>query len=114
MGRISKYEIVRTEDIFSDEEIMDLRINESYIDKMFQSLETQNSLLAKMLLIRNSMDCELCRRRAKYVKRKIVPEGSILTCTRPCNFTKNIRGGSIFKGCRLKMQAIFKILYRYK
>lgn len=115
MGRKSSKEIVRGENIWTEDEIYDLEINEIYIEEAFQSPEVASVFLARLGVIQNIAYCDYCPNGTKmrFVKRSSNSDGFIWNCTKPCTSSKSIRSKTLFEICRLKMKKIMKIIYKY-
>lgn len=115
MPRFSTMEIVKEEEILLRDEIIDMRISESFLYDVFADKSLQNLFLAKIGIFKNSFFCGRCSdgTKLKYIKRKPSPDGFHWVCRRTCRFTTSIRKDSVFEESRLDMRTIFFIMYKY-
>jgi hypothetical protein len=99
MARRSLQQIVRTEDIYSTEDIIAIKINEAFIDSMFTQSQTANVILSKMGIFKNNMICNKCNsdQPMSYTKRKDSPEGFHWKYKRPCTHSCSLKKGSFLK-----------------
>lgn len=108
-------EIENEEKMLSEQELLDLKISEAYLNNIFSDKKSQNCFLASIGIFKNSRTCERCMdgSRLKYVKRKPSPDGFYWVCRKTCRFTSSVRKDSLFSETRLAMRTIFFIMYKY-
>ncbi|KAG0436564.1 hypothetical protein DMUE_4160 [Dictyocoela muelleri] len=109
MVRNTTKEIVNPEKIYTDKEILNLKITESSKHCIFSSDITRNVFLARLGLLCNTMICQRYKNGVlmSYVKRKSSCDGYHWVCKRSCCFSCNLRNNSVFSGTRLTMKYIF-------
>lgn len=115
MSKITRNEIVRPEEILSQQEVLDARINEAYLDNVFENPDSTNRWLAKHRLIPNERECMLCHNNVKmsYIKNNKKIDGFQWTCKRPCKNVCSIKKDSFFFGSKLELKTLLKIIYKY-
>ncbi|KAG0435040.1 hypothetical protein DMUE_4915 [Dictyocoela muelleri] len=115
MVRESVRRILDDGKLCSNEEIMNIKLTELHLNRIFSNAASQNSFLSKIGIIKKKFLCPKCNDGTYlcYKKRKQAPDGYHWTCIRKCRFSYSIRYNSIFQNSRLPMRTIFFIFYKY-
>ena len=115
MVRRSLYTIVETSNLFTDDEILETKINEAYLSTVFDDCTLQNQFLASCGIIDNEKRCDLCEGTPlmSYIKDKHAIDGYKWVCRRPCKNTHSIRYNSFFYNSKASFKTLFKIFYKY-
>ncbi|KAG0422304.1 hypothetical protein DMUE_6221, partial [Dictyocoela muelleri] len=94
------------EKISTEEDLKELKINESFRYSLFSDNATQNKFLARSGIFKNTIDCDKCHTETElcYIKRNSSPDGFYWICRKPCRFSTSIRTKSVFEGSRLDMR----------
>lgn len=99
MPRIRKTSIVNDEILFLNDDILEIRISESFICNIFSDNKDGNEFLAKCKWIWNKQSCELCEESPllSYVKDNSTIDGFRWRCKKTCSYSASIRKNSFLK-----------------
>ncbi|KAG0435013.1 hypothetical protein DMUE_4932 [Dictyocoela muelleri] len=110
MVRNSKTKIIEERLFISESEIMDLKLLKRYLKNNFSPLLLQNELLSRLVLIKNTMDCDECQIMMRYVQRKSSLGGYVCICRKPCYRSKSYKI-ILFLNSKLKIE-LFLVCYK--
>lgn len=115
MTRISNYKIVNEENLFTKEEVLEMKINEAYLERIFDNSKMCLEFLAKCHLIPNERFCKMCppNRPLSIIKNTRCVDGFIWSCKRPCTYSCSIRTDTVFYDSKLNFKKIISIIYKY-
>lgn len=117
MKRENPKYIIEEEQILTTEDILEIKINERYLDQVCETPYSQIRFLARFGLIYNARVCPSCSDdNVVYTSlqtRRNHPEGFHWSCKKPCRYSNSIRQGSFFEKSRLSIEIILKMIYKY-
>ena len=113
MPRCKRICIVNSELIFTEDDLKEFEFTERIIINATNEKEKTVEFLAKLGLIGNHLDCEICRNPMSLVRIKRNQSPFVWVCSKPCRRTTSIMKNSFFEKLNIPLDRFLLMVYKY-